>query len=204
MKVEHGVDANGRRTVTFYVRHPDDESLVVGRQLRWTKLTDGAGAGVAPDPNAPAKVTMHPGLTPRERLRLRAEMVRVADGAVDLARLESDAEANRLAADAIIVTELVAAGFSLQDPELPRRVDTIRYASPEPHAVAWRSGLYLRERLMMLAMWRVALLPDQGLPVDLSEVEVDEDVLEALQDAIARAVGERSENALGNAPSSPH
>ncbi len=203
MRVDQGVDANGRRTVSFYVRHPEDGELVVGRQLRWARLADGAGAGDDPDPNAPALITMHPGLTARERLRLRAEMARVADGTVDLARLDSDTEANRLAADAIIYSELAAAGVAQEGENLQRHVDYLRSVSPEPHAVAWRRGLYMSERVMMLAMWRVALLPTCGLPPDLAEVEVEEDVLNALQDAIATAVGENSESTLGNAPSSP-
>lgn len=204
MKVEHGVDATGRRTVSFRVRHPQNAGRAMGVRMTW----------VAADSDDVAVVVLHPGLTARERTQVQRALIDVAGGTAELARLEAEAEANRQAADEIIVSDLgVDLTQAFPSPEartafaddLKRRVDALRVVSNEPHALAWRQANYLHERLIAIAMWRVARVsgPDDRLPVDLAEAEIEEDVLDALQDAIGRALGGGSEADLGNGPSSP-
>ena len=204
MKVEHGVDATGRRTVAFRVQHPQSAGRAMGVRMTW----------VAADSDDVAVVVLHPGLTARERTQVQRALIDVAGGTAELARLEAEAEANRQAADEIIVADLgVDLTQAFPTPEartafaddLKRRVDALRAVSNEPHALAWRQANYLHERLIAIAMWRVARVPsvDDRLPVDLAEAEIEEDVLDALQDAIGRALGGGSEADLGNGPSSP-
>ena len=204
MKVEHGVDAAGRRTVSFRVQHPQSAGRAMGVRMTW----------VAADSDDVAVVVLHPGLTARERTQVQRALIDVAGGTAELARLEAEAEANRQAADEIIVADLgVDLTQAFPTPEartafaddLKRRVDALRVVSNEPHALAWRQANYLHERLIAIAMWRVARVPsvDDRLPVDLAEAEIEEDVLDALQDAIGRALGGGSEADLGNGPSSP-
>ena len=204
MKVEHGVDATGRRTVAFRVQHPQSAGRAMGVRMTW----------VAADSDDVAVVVLRPGLTARERTQVQRALIDVAGGTAELARLEAEAEANRQAADEIIVADLgVDLTQAFPTPEartafaddLKRRVDALRAVSNEPHALAWRQANYLHERLIAIAMWRVARVPsvDDRLPVDLAEAEIEEDVLDALQDAIGRALGGGSEADLGNGPSSP-
>ena len=204
MKVEHGVDATGRRTVAFRVQHPQSAGRAMGVRMTW----------VAADSDDVAVVVLRPGLTARERTQVQRALIDVAGGTAELARLEAEAEANRQAADEIIVADLgVDLTQAFPTPEartafaddLKRRVDALRVVSNEPHALAWRQANYLHERLIAIAMWRVARVPsvDDRLPVDLAEAEIEEDVLDALQDAIGRALGGGSEADLGNGPSSP-
>ena len=204
MKVEHGVDATGRRTVAFRVQHPQSAGRAMGVRMTW----------VAADSDDVAVVVLRPGLTARERTQVQRALIDVAGGPAELARLEAEAEESRQAADEIIVVDL---GVDLTQPfaspearaafaeDLKRRVDALRAVSNEPHALAWRQANYLHERLIAIAMWRVARVPsvDDRLPVDLAEAEIEEDVLDALQDAIGRALGGGSEADLGNGPSSP-
>ena len=204
MKVEHGVDATVRRTVAFRVQHPQSAGRAMGVRMTW----------VAADSDDVAVVVLRPGLTARERTQVQRALIDVAGGTAELARLEAEAEANRQAADEIIVADLgVDLTQAFPTPEartafaddLKRRVDALRAVSNEPHALAWRQANYLHERLIAIAMWRVARVPsvDDRLPVDLAEAEIEEDVLDALQDAIGRALGGGSEADLGNGPSSP-
>ena len=209
MKVEHGVDAAGRRTVSFRVQRPKGGASGGPGQAMGVGMT-----WVASDSDEVAVVVLHPGLTARERTQVQRAVVDVAGGPAELARLEAEAEESRQAADEIIVVDL---GVDLTQPfaspearaafaeDLKRRVDALRAVSNEPHALAWRQANYLHERLIAIAMWRIARVraPDDRLPVDLAEVEIDEDVLDALQDAIGRALGGGSEADLGNGQSSP-